>query len=174
MDAPVLRAFVSSSKHRPTGINFRPIAPADEPFLAGLYASSRQAEMAQVDWPEEQKARFLLDQYQKQHAHYVEHYPGADLLVIELGTLPIGRVYVYRTPSEIRLMDIALMPRARGCGIGTALVRELIDEARATGARITLHVEPDNPARKLYTRLGFSLLENRGVYDFMGWDPAVS
>lgn len=155
-------------------MNLRPIAPSDEDFLAALYAASRADEMARVPWPDEQKAVFLRDQFAKQHLHYSRNYPGADLLLVELGTLPIGRVYVYRSPSEIRLMDIALVPRARGCGIGTALMRELIDESCASGARITLHVEPDNRAKRLYARLGFSLIENRGVYDFMARDPAAS
>ena len=168
------RAFVNSSKYRPTGINFRLVAPADQPFLAGLHASRRHSDMATVDWPEERKAQFLLDELKQQEAHYDEHYPGTDKLIVELGTLPIGRIYVHRVPGEIRLLDMALTGRACGCGIGTALIRELIDESRATGARINIHVEPDNPAKRLFARLGFSLLEQVEGFDYMSWDPAVS
>ena len=168
------RAFVHSSKYRPTGINFRALAPADQPFLAGLHASRRQADLAKVDWPEERKAQFLLDELREQEKHYEEHYPGTDRLIVELGTLAIGRVYVQRVEGEIRLLDIALTSRACGCGIGTALIRELIDESRATGARITIHVEPDSAAKRLFARLGFSLLEQREGFDYMTWDPAVS
>jgi len=170
----VTQAFHSSSKFRPTGINFRTAAPTDEPFLAGLHAARRQAEMAGVDWPEAQKAQFLLDELKVQEAHYAEHYPGTDRMIIELGTLPVGRLYVQRVPGEIRLLDIALMPRACGCGIGTALLRELVEESRTSGARILIHVEPDNRAKRLFARLGFSLLEQREGYDYMAWDPAVS
>lgn len=168
------QAFRSSSKFRPTGINFRNATPADEPFLAGLHAARRQVEMAGVDWPEAQKAQFLLDELKAQEAHYTEHYPGTDRLIVELGTLPVGRLYVQRVPGEIRLLDIALMPRACGCGIGTALLRELLEESRVSGARILVHVEPDNPAKRLFARLGFSLLEQREGFDYMAWDPAVS
>jgi len=69
---------------------------------------------------------------------------------------------------------MALTGRACGCGIGTALIRELIDESKATGARINIHVEPDNPAKRLFARLGFSLLEQVEGFDYMTWDPAVS
>jgi ribosomal protein S18 acetylase RimI-like enzyme len=80
-------------------------------------------------------------------------------------------VYVYRSPGEIRLMDIALVDAERGRGLGAALIRELMDEARATNASITLHVEPGNPARRWYERLGFALVEDRGVYHFLSWSP---
>ncbi|HET7843393.1 MAG TPA: hypothetical protein VFL14_04535, partial [Xanthomonadales bacterium] len=58
----MIEAFRTSSKFRPTGINFRPVAPTDEPFLAGLHASRRHGDLAGVDWPEAQKAQFLLDE----------------------------------------------------------------------------------------------------------------
>jgi ribosomal protein S18 acetylase RimI-like enzyme len=71
-------------------------------------------------------------------------------------------------------MDIALIPDWRNRGVGTRLLNEILDEAQTTGSRVTLHVEPDNPAQRLYRRLGFQLIEHRGVYDFLGWDPAAT
>lgn len=167
------RAFLSPYPARPPGLRFRAVVDADLPFLCALYASTREAELAQVSWPEEAKQAFLADQFRRQHEHYVRNYVGADFLVIERddGNEKIGRLYVHRTPREIRLMDIALVASERGRGIGGALLAELMDEARATGAQITLHVEPNNPACRLYERLGFALIENRGVYLFLGWKP---
>lgn len=153
-------------------MSFRPVDDADHAFLRDLYADVRAAELAPVPWPDAAKRAFLDEQFGLQHAHYVKNYPGADLLVIEKENRPIGRVYVYRTPNEIRLMDIALVPAERGRGIGSALLLELLDEARLTRRDLTLHVEPDNPAQRLYQRLGFRLIEHRGVYDFLGWEPA--
>jgi len=125
-----------------------------------------------VPWPEAAKLAFLAEQSDLQHRHYVANYPGADLLLIESDSIPIGRIYVYRSAREIRLMDIALVPDWRNRGIGTRLLRELMAEARSTGSSLTLHVEPTNPAQRMYQRLGFRLIEQRGVYDFLGWDPA--
>lgn len=127
-----------------------------------------------MPWPEAAKLAFLAEQSDLQHRHYVANYPGAELLLIESDAVAIGRIYVYRSPGEIRLMDIALLPGWRNRGIGSALVRELMAEARASGSSLTLHVEPANPAQRLYQRLGFSLIEQRGVYDFLGWNPAES
>jgi len=125
-----------------------------------------------VPWPEAAKLAFLAEQSDLQHRHYVANYPGADLLLIESDSIPIGRIYVYRSAREIRLMDIALVPDWRNRGIGTRLLRELMAEARSSGSSLTLHVEPANPAQRMYQRLGFRLIEQRGVYDFLGWDPA--
>ena len=166
------RAFVPGAP-RDDALRFHRVAEADLAFVYALYAQVRAAELAPVPWPQDAKDAFLAEQAALQHRHYVANYPGADLLVVEDGAGPIGRVYLYRTPAEIRIMDIALMPDWRNRGIGTRLLNEICDEAQATGSRVTLHVEPDNPAQRLYRRLGFGLIEHRGVYDFLGWDPVA-
>jgi ribosomal protein S18 acetylase RimI-like enzyme len=165
------RAFVPDAQ-RDDALRFHRVAEADLAFVYALYAQVRAAELAPLPWPQDAKDAFLAEQAALQHRHYVTNYPGADMLVIENGSGPIGRVYVYRSPAEIRIMDIALMPDWRNRGIGTRLLDDIFEEARAAGSSVTLHVEPDNPAQRLYRRLGFRLIEHRGVYDFLGWDPA--
>jgi hypothetical protein len=34
---------------------------------------------------------------------------------------------------------------------------------------VTIHVEKNNPAMRLYRRLGFTAVEDKGVYDLMRW-----
>jgi len=55
-------------------------------------------------------------------------------------------------PSNI-LVYIAVDPDQRGKGIGDKLIK--LVKKHLTGG-IALHVEPDNPAKKLYERNGFS------------------
>ncbi len=43
---------------------------------------------------------------------------------------------------------------------------------RSTGTRVSIHVEHDNPARRLYDRLGFQHVDTNGVYHLMEWRPA--
>lgn len=120
-----------------------------------------------MDWTDEQKKAFLHDQFDKQHRHYLAHYPHAQWLVIEHEHAPVGRIYLEEMPSEIRLMDVAIVPALRGRGAGTALMRALISHADQIGLAISLHVEPQNPALQLYRRLGFAEVETRGYYLFM-------
>src|SRR6185437_16635571 len=102
-----------------------------------------------------------------QDAYYREHYASAAFDVIEVDGEPAGRLYVARWDHDIRIIDIALLPEYRGRGIGTALLRELLAEAAADGKRLSIHVELNNPARRLYERLGFVQVEERGVYLLM-------
>lgn len=154
------------------GLKFRAAGEADKPFLSRLYASTRVEELAVTDWGEAQKAAFLAMQFQAQHAHYHTHYPEADWLVVEQAGQDIGRLYIERWPSQHRIIDIAFLPIHRRKGYGTALLRDLIDEVRLAGKYVSIHVEKNNPARGLYVRLGFTVVEDKGVYDLMACSPA--
>lgn len=152
-----------------TGIALRPITPEDVSFLAGVYASTRTDELAVTGWSDEEKAVFCRRQFDAQSAHYRENYPGASLQIIERDGVSIGRLYVAHWEREIRIVDVSLLPEARGAGIGTQLLRGLQEEARSAGKSLTIHVERFNPALQLYERLGFEQVEDKGVYLLMQW-----
>jgi ribosomal protein S18 acetylase RimI-like enzyme len=150
-------------------IGLRPLRPDDRPFLLAVYASTRQLELAGVPWDAGRKAAFVRMQFDAQHAYYQEHYSGATFDVVLAGGEPAGRLYVSREADEIRIVDIALLPEYCNRGIGTTLLRELQSEAAAAGKPLRIHVERFNPALRLYERLGFRQLEDKGVYLFMEW-----
>ena len=152
-------------------IDFRPIRDEDREFLLRLYASTRADEMAVVDWSEEEKARFLDFQFGAQHDYYQEQFPEARFDLVLVDGEPAGRLYVDRRQDEIRLIDIALLPEVRRRGIGGRLMRQVLDEGRAAGLPVQIHVEQNNPAMRLYDRLGFQRLEDQGVYYLMRWEP---
>ena len=83
------------------GYTLRPIAGADLPFLRRLYASTREEELAGVDWPAAQREAFLDQQFAAQHQWYQEQYEGATFDVVEVGGRPAGRLYVARWESEL-------------------------------------------------------------------------
>jgi ribosomal protein S18 acetylase RimI-like enzyme len=155
------------------GLTFRPIAETDLPFLGQLYASTRIGELSVTDWSDAQKADFLASQFRAQHVHYQRYYPGADWLVIVHAGEDIGRLYVERWPSQVRIIDIAFLPAHCGKGFGTALLRDLMDGAATAGKAVSIHVEKNNPAMRLYRRLGFRTEEDKGVYDLMRWEAAA-
>jgi ribosomal protein S18 acetylase RimI-like enzyme len=157
------------SRAAQAGLTFRPITDADLPFLFQVYASTRAEELAVTPWSDAQKASFLNMQFRAQHTHYQQHYAAADYLVIERDGQDIGRLYLERTPLDLHLIDIALLPGHRGKGTGEALLRDLMDEAAAAAKPITIFVEKFNPAMRLYQRLGFQTEEDKGVYDLMRW-----
>ena len=152
-----------------SSITFRRTTDADVPFLRHLYGTTREARDATRSVDAEQKAAFLDMQFIAQKTHYEEYYPECEFLVIEMEQAPIGRLYIDRADDDIRITDIALLPEFRGRGIGRMLMEEILEEGRATGKRVTIHVEHDNPARRLYDRLGFRHVDTNGVYHLMEW-----
>jgi ribosomal protein S18 acetylase RimI-like enzyme len=167
--APILFEWTRTAN---AGLGFRRLAETDLPFLARVYASTRAEELAVTDWSCDHKAAFLDAQFQAQHAHYQRYYPNADWLVTMRGGEDIGRLYLERWPTQHRIIDIAFLPEHRGKGLGEALLRDLMDEAAACGKAVSIHVEKFNPAMRLYRRLGFQTVEDKGVYDLMRWSAA--
>ncbi|MEQ9460753.1 MAG: GNAT family N-acetyltransferase [Phycisphaeraceae bacterium] len=62
----------------------------------------------------------------------------------------------FKAANVLNLHDIAVLPEHRGQGIGNALLDYLDQHARQLGCcKMTLEVRVDNPAQKLYQRVGF-------------------
>jgi ribosomal protein S18 acetylase RimI-like enzyme len=89
--------------------------------------------------------------------------PATTLLVAYGGAAIVGTatVVVYTTPAWVkaRIEDVVVDERARGRGIGEALVRECLNVARERGASVAelqsaTHREAAN---RLYPRMGFEL-----------------
>ena len=125
-----------------------------------------------LDWTPQQKQAFLVMQFQAQHTFYMQEFAGSSFDIIEQDGEPIGRLYVDRRRDEIRIIDIALLPPRRGHGIGARYLQGLQAEARERGLSLRIHVESNNPAMRLYTRLGFRKVETNGVYWLMEWQAA--
>jgi ribosomal protein S18 acetylase RimI-like enzyme len=155
-------------------VSFRPELPEDQAFLAKLYATTRDVEMALTGWDAAQQEAFLRMQFQFQTTHYRQHYGDASFQIILRDNAPIGRIYVHYGASEIRLMDIALLPEFRRSGIGGAIIENLLQEAAQLGKSVSLHVERFNPALRLYERLGFRVVEDLGINLFMEWRRPAS
>lgn len=153
-------------------VALRAISPDDDELLCRVYASTRTEELSALEWTEDQKAAFLRMQFEAQHRYYRESYPSSSFDVVLVDGQPAGRLYVARWPEELRVIDVALLPEFRRRGVGTSLLRALLEEASARGLPVRIHVERFNPALVLYERLGFRVLEDRGVYLFLEWRAA--
>lgn len=140
-------------------VTLRPFTEADLPFLRAVYASTRTDEMRLTGWDAAQIDAFLTMQFTAQHRYYTENYTHARFDVIEQDGVGVGRLYVADWETTIRIIDIALLPDFRGRGIGTRLITDLFARADQRGVTVSIHVEPNNPARRLYERLGFQLVE---------------
>jgi GNAT superfamily N-acetyltransferase len=155
------------------GFALRPESDEDIPFLRGLYASTRAAELAQTGWSDAQKLAFTDSQFDFQRRHYQTYYPATQWSVLEDNGVPIGRLYLERRATTLLVIDIALLPQWRGRGLGTALMEWVGAQAQAAGKSVTVAVEKDNRAQTLYRRLGFREIGDHGVHWDMEWGAAA-
>lgn len=152
------------------GFSLRHAEDKDMPGLRLLYADTRAEEMLPVPWPIEAKQTFLNQQFDLQHRHYLNHYGDAEFLVIEHGDVVQGRYYILTTTPEHLIIDICLMAKQRGQGIGRALIEYSQCQAQTLGRGMQLHVIKFNiRALALYKKLGFKISGGTDTHDYMNW-----
>ena len=156
-------------------VALRAVQPEDEDFLLGVYAASRADEMALVDWDEAQKMAFLRSQFEAQSAQYHARFPDAEYSIILHQGRPVGRFWIGRTPEQIRLLDIAILPESQNRGVGAALLKSLLAESEAKGLPLRHMVFKMNTAAlRFYARFGFSPIEDVGAYIHMERVPSTA
>jgi N-acetylglutamate synthase-like GNAT family acetyltransferase len=160
-----------------TALSLRPISNKDLPSLLEIYASTREKEMERVpDWTDLMKKEFLASQFGAQHEYYQKNYTGADFWVIESKNKTIGRLYLHDNfqGKGMRIIDISILPEYRNRGLGQGIFKDLMSRAAHLQRPLSIHVETFNPAKNLYTRLGFQTInETNGVYHLMEWKHTI-
>jgi ribosomal protein S18 acetylase RimI-like enzyme len=122
---------------------------ADLEFALELNRLSMLPYLAELpEWTEaigraEMERRWAADQYQ----------------IILVDGERAGMLAQAQRDNQVVLKHIELMPEYQGRGIGSAVIRDVIEQARSKGLSVTLHVLKSNPARGLYERLGFRVVE---------------
>lgn len=157
-----------------TNVSLRPAAPEDEPFLRRVYASTRAEELERVPWSDATKQAFCDMQFDAQDADYRARWGETTYEVIVVDGEPAGRFWRAFKPDNVHVLDISILPEFRGRGAGTALLRSVLDEARASGRSASISVEKFNRARALYERLGFRVVSESDVHYRMEWRPDAS
>ena len=162
---------MSAESPAPADITLRPVGPDDYEFLLCVYGTTRAEEMAMVPWTVEQQHGFIQSQFNAQQDHYRKHYPTGSHCIILVGERQVGRLYVARLDQEIRIIDITLLQKERNLGVGSYLLKQLLEEAKLAEKIVRIYVEQFNPSLRLFERLGFSSSQQHGVHSLMEWHP---
>jgi GNAT superfamily N-acetyltransferase len=141
----------------------RPRTPADESFLFALFHEQRAPEFALAGLSRSALDAVVRQQFQLQETSYRMNRPRSEDAVIWVGAERIGRIWVDRSGDHVHLLDVALTGPYRGRGVGTLLMRALIDEATSSGRPLRLWVRRYSRAANLYQRLGFAVIEDNGM-----------
>jgi ribosomal protein S18 acetylase RimI-like enzyme len=167
---------LTSGMTNPLSYKIRPATPADEPFLWEMLYQSLHVEGQEP---------FPRDVVHRPHiARYVKDWGRAgDLAFIGVDVRsdqPMGAVWIRLSSEddkgfayldeETPELGIALLPEYRGQGIGTALLKHMLEAAKNLHPAISLSVSPHNQAIRLYERLGFKTVDVRNEYPVMRRD----
>jgi ribosomal protein S18 acetylase RimI-like enzyme len=90
---------------------------------------------------------------------FAERFRPATTQILVVDGQDAGMLEVLPTETGIHLANIRVAPEYQGRGIGTRLVSEVLRDAHGRGLSVTLGVLKVNPARRLYERLGFVVVE---------------
>lgn len=150
-------------------ISLRRVAADDREFLLRVYAASREIELSVLPFDEAQKRTFCEHQLDAQTNYYEEKYPDATHDLIVVGDEPVGRAYIDRGDKLISILDLAVLTEHRKKGVGTQIVKSLMDEAGLSGKRVGVYVETFNPSQKFFRELGFELVESDEMNLYFEW-----
>jgi GNAT superfamily N-acetyltransferase len=92
--------------------------------------------------------------------------------IVAVDGVDAGWIHVSEEPDTLFVVGIFLTAAVRRRGIGSAILRDLIDTAIVRGKSITLRVLKVNPARDLYERLGFSVTGEAEWHFLMRWSDS--
>jgi ribosomal protein S18 acetylase RimI-like enzyme len=145
-------------------ISRRPASESDRSLLYRLFASIREPELQMLPWTDEQKQAFIEMQFSAQTDGYRNTHPGAQHEIICADGEPAGRIYWSRLPERIHILDITVATEKRNAGIGTAVLREIFEEADRASLPVTIYLESYNPSQSLFRRLGFGIAADEGVH----------
>ena len=134
-----------------TDLEVRAATAADDEFLFNLHrrALGDVIEATWGPWDDNLQRRFHRDWFD----------PGRIEVVLVDGELA-GMMEAYLGPGDtFYISRVEVSPSRQNRGVGTALMRQLLERARRSGAvAVELHVLHLNRARVLYERLGFRVV----------------
>ncbi len=123
----------------------RQATEADYDFLFRLHKATMKDYVAQTwGWDEGVQAAFFRDRFD----------PARSQIVL-VADREVGVLSLERQPAALLLANLRILPEYQGHGLGTAIIRTILEQARHEGIPVTLQVLKVNPARHLYERLGF-------------------
>jgi len=142
-------AFDRAFHRRSASLAVRPEHASDRDFLRRLFA--RCSPLAAT-----LPAPLIMQQADLQDIGHRTQHPEAMRRIACRGDAPIGRIVIdWQSTDHSHGVDIAVLPEWRASGAGLQLLRAWLEVADRHGRASRLHVRHDNPAIRLYRRLGF-------------------
>lgn len=153
-------AFFARWDRRPD-VALAPAAAEHVDFALSLYLRTMQPHAAALmTWDEARQREAFAAQWKPQEAR-----------IIRAGGADIGWLQIEIGEAEVMLRHFYIAPEHQRRGAGGEVLRRLIEEYAPTRKPFALAVLKNNPARRLYERLGFSITSEDEVKLTMRREP---
>jgi GNAT superfamily N-acetyltransferase len=134
--------------------------------------SQRAATLEDIEWLEPFYESIMRPYYVELNliwddTKFREYFDPQSTKIIQADGLDIGMLQVRDRDDYIYLGDIQLDHKYRNQGIGTSLIKSVIRSAIAVNKPVRLRVLNGNPAKRLYLRLGFQVIEKLDNCDML-------
>lgn len=155
------------------GVTFslREAKPEDGDFLIEMLVEAADWQHTQIDPPKRREMAFAAEKV----ARYIADWPRPGdwgVIAEDERAQPIGacwlRLFTAQEPAygfvaaDVPELAIGTVKAWRGRGVGRAMLREVVRGAKESGfAQLSLSVDHDNPAVRLYAAEGFVVYESR-------------
>jgi len=141
----------------------RPASADDRDFL---FKVNRITMRAYVDatwgWDDDEQVAFFDDHFDPERCE-----------IVQAENEDIGVLTVEERADEIYLAEIQLLPQWQARGIGSSIIRSLLERGATAGKPVTLRVLHSNPrAATLYESLGFAAFRRIETHTYMRADPS--
>ncbi|EMQ2878559.1 GNAT family N-acetyltransferase [Vibrio navarrensis] len=155
----------------PAGLHVRPARANDNPFLEVLH-NEKRSDLRLID-AERDFVESLIDmQFRAMNQGYGKQFPNALYFIIEYHSESVGRAVLDFTDNHVHLVDIAFLQKARGHGLGEAVVRSFMYSSNQLRVPMILSVQQLNlAAKQLYLKLGFRTYKMELPHEKMIWYP---
>lgn len=155
-------------------VTTRPSVAGDSAFMLELYASTSKDVLDDLGWSIGGQRTFVIMQAQAEEWNRARLYPGMDKLTICVDEMPVGRLLVCLRNNILHLVDLSLLPRYRGLGIGTQLMGEILNEARNARVPVKVRVPKVSSSVRFFEWLDFTTPTDLGSHVELNWVPPLS
>jgi len=143
----------------PMRYSLRPATNADRAFLDQLRRAAYAA-LFDATWGGWDEARH--------ERHFAASWERGGIQVVEVDGAPVGMLQLREVDDGVQIAEIQLLPERQNRGLGTRLLRDVLERATERGRDVVLATGLKNTdACRLYARLGFAETERTKTHVHM-------
>jgi len=126
-------------------VDFRQAKESDIEFLTDLRMRTMNIHLKKVGWPIDEQSHLDRILYRLDAAK-----------IVSVENTDVGLLKSYCDELGWNIVQVQISPEYQGKGIGSKIIRSILEQAEGDGQDVTLSVLKGNPAKDLYRRLGFA------------------